>query len=251
MGKKLFFLADLHLSPERPERVEALAAFLRARREEAEAFYIVGDLVDYWVGTRQLRLAPWARLFERLADAARGGPPIRILGGNRDYLLDAAALAPYGLESLGMEHRFERDGLRFHLLHGHMQFPDPWLSRQFLRFIQGRLMRWLARTVPLWACLTVAGMLRWWRRLIVGGKNPKYARRYNPAAFVPLFEAGADVVVCGHNHWACDYTPQLAQVLGPAWARPGCRLIALGPWDPGPSHLEYADGAFRLVDPNL
>lgn len=243
MSKKLFFLADVHLSPERPDRLEALGAFLRARREEAEAFYIIGDLVDYWVGARQLRLAPWAGVFERLAEAARGGPPVRVLGGNRDYLFDAAALAPYGLECLGMEHRFERDGLRFTLLHGHMQFPDPWYARGFLWVIQRRSIRWVAQTVPFWACLGVARFLRWWRRLVVGGRHPRYARRYDPAAFARFFEAGADVVVCGHNHWARDYTPQLA--------RPGCRLFALGAWNPGPSWLEYADGEFRLVDPNL
>ena len=243
MAKKLIFLADVHLCPERPERAEALGAFLRARRGVADAFYVVGDLADYWVGARQLRRPAWARLFEQLGEAARGGPPVRVLGGNRDYLLDAAALAPYGLESLGLQHSFEHDGLRFCLVHGHMEFPDNWFSRRFLRFIQGRLMRWLARAMPLWVCTSVAGLLRWWRRLVGGRKNPKNARRYDPAAFLPLFAAGAHVVVCGHNHWAHDYTAQLA--------RPGCRLFAVGPWRPGPSWLEYADGAFRLVDPTL
>jgi len=243
MGKKLLFLADVHLCPERPERGEALAAFLREHRGEADAFYIIGDLLDYWVGPRQLRLPPWARIFEQFGDAARGGPPVRVLGGNRDYLLDAAALGPYGLESLGMEHAFERDGLRFLLIHGHMQFPDSWLSRRFLHFIQGRLMHWLARVVPLWGCLAVAGVLRTWRRLTARKRLPREARRYEPAAFIPFFEAGADIVICGHNHWAHDYTAQLA--------RPGCRLLAVGPWSPGPSWLEYAEGVFRLNDPNL
>ena len=243
MGKKLLFLADVHLCPERPERGEALAAFLRAHRDEADVFYVIGDLMDFWVGPRQLRRPAWARLFKQLGDAARGGPPVRVLGGNRDYLLDPAALAPYGLESLGMEHTFERDGLRFHLIHGHMQFPDTWLSRRFLHFIQGRLMHWLARVVPLGGCLGVAGVLRWWRRLTVGNRKPQDACRYDPAAFLPFFEAGADVVVCGHNHWAHDYTAQLA--------RPGCSLFAVGPWGSGPSWLEYADGEFCLQDPNL
>ncbi|MBM4032476.1 MAG: hypothetical protein FJ291_11920 [Planctomycetes bacterium] len=251
MGKKLLFLADVHLCPERPERGEALAAFLRAQRGEAEAIYIVGDLMDYWVGPRQLRRPAWARIFRQLAEAAAGGPPVRVLGGNRDFLLDSAALAPHGLQWLGMDHAFQRDALRFRLVHGHMHFPDPWLSRLLLRFIQGRVMRWAARVAPIWACLRVAAMLRWWRRLVVGKREPRHAKRYDPAAFAPLFDAGADVVICGHNHWACDYTPLLARALGSARARPGCRLFALGPWNPGPSYLEYADGAFRLVDPSL
>jgi len=243
MAKKLYFLADVHLCPEHPERLDALSAFLQAQRAEAEAVYVIGDLLDYWVGPRQARRPQWGRILARLGDAARGGPPVRVLGGNRDYLLNATALGPHGLEYLGMQHRFERDGLRFHLVHGHMHFPDPWLSRLLLRAIQGRPMQWAARVSPLWACLAVARLMRAWRRLVVGNRHPEHAKRYHPAAFLPLFDAGANVVICGHNHWACDYTPQLG--------RPGCRLFALGPWTPGPSCLEYADGAFRLLDPSL
>jgi len=256
MGKKLIFLADVHLCPENQERAERLAAFLHAQRAEAEAIYILGDLFDYWVGPRQARRAGWGRLLERLGEAAKGGPPIRVLGGNRDYLLNNASVRPYGLESLGLEHRFERDGLRFFLIHGHMQFPDSRLSKFFLRRIQGPAMRWLARVVPLWVALFVAGTLRRWRRLVVGRKDPKRAKRYDPAAFLPFFEAGADVVVCGHNHWANDYSAELAELLPRGLARRslgegGCRLFAVGPWDPGPSHLEYANGSFRLVGPRL
>ena len=243
MGKKLIFLADVHLCPDKPDRADALVAFLAARRGEAEAVYIIGDLFDYWVGAKQARHPAWRGFLERLGEVAAGGPPIRILGGNRDYLLDAPSLAPFGLESLGMEHRFERDGLRFTLIHGHMQFPDPWHSRLFLRWIQGPAMCWLGRAVPLWMAVAVASTLRLWRRFAIGRKDPRDARRYDPAAFVPLFDSGADVVVCGHNHFAKDYTDELG--------RPGCRLLAVGPWDSGPSWLEYADGAFRLVDPQL
>jgi len=243
MGTKLIFLADVHLCPERPERADSLCAFLRAQRAETQAVYIIGDLFDYWTGAKQRRLPEWAGILERLGDAARGGPPVGVIGGNRDYMLDEATLAPYGLTSLGMDHRFERDGRCFHLVHGHMQFPDPWTSRLFLRWLQGRTMRWVAGAAPLWACRAVAGMLRFWRRLAVGRKDPKDAQRYDPAAFLPFFEAGADVVVCGHNHWAHDYTQALA--------RPGSRLFAVGPWALGPSCLEYADGTFRLLDPRL
>jgi hypothetical protein len=86
------------------------------------------------------------------------------------------------------------------------------------------------------------GVIRGWRRL-VAGRDPARGQRYDPAAFLPLFKSGVDVVVCGHNHWAHDYSPELA--------RPGRRLIALGSWRTEPSYLEYAEGEFRLVDPAL
>lgn len=242
MSRKLVFLADVHLYPPNQPRAEMLFGFLAAQRAEAEAIYILGDLFDYWAGAKQARRPRWARLLERLAGLARGGPPIRVLGGNRDYLLDAASLAPYGLGSLGLEHRFEHDGLRFCLVHGDRQFPVGRFDRAFVSWIQGPTMRRVARAVPWWISILVAETMRRWRRL-VARKDPAHAERYDPAAFRPLFDAGADVVVCGHNHWAHDYTPELA--------RPGCRLLAVGPWRTEPSYLEYAGGAFRLVDPLL
>ena len=243
MSNRLIFLGDVHLAPWHPERAELFFAFLDGQRQQAEAIYVLGDLFDFWVGARQRRLPEWAAFLERLGAIARDGPAIRILGGNRDYLLDPPSLAPYGLEGLGMEHRFEHDGHTFHLIHGHMQFPDSLHSRLFLRFIQSRLMCFAARAVPLWTSLFVAGTLRRWRRWINRQKSPAKTKRYHPAAFLPFFDAGADVVVCGHNHWPKDYTHQLA--------RPGCRLLAIGNWSKAPSYLEYADGTLRLIDPRI
>lgn len=243
MSKKRIFLSDVHLAPWHPDRAETFFAFLAERRAEAEAVYVLGDLLDFWVGAKHLRRPEWAAYLERLGEMVADGPPVRILGGNRDYLLDPPSLEPYGLESVGLEHRFECDGLRFALVHGHMHFPDGAIARTFLRFIQSRTMCFAARAVPPFVSLFVAQSLRRYRRFVNRKGDRAKARRYAPAAFGSFFDAGIDVVVCGHNHWAMDYTAQLA--------RPGRRLIALGDWAAGPSWLEYADGAFRLCDPRL
>ena len=243
MGRTLIFLADLHLRPEEPRRAELLFSFLEDRRAEAEAVYILGDLLDFWVGAKQLRRPEWARFLEELGRIADGGPAIRVLGGNRDYLLDEASLAPYGLECLGRQHRLERDGLRLTLVHGDRYFPDSPPSRLFLWWINSRPMCALARAVPLAVSLGVARAMRRWRCRVARNWAPEAGPRYDAARFLPLFDAGADVVICGHNHWAKDYTPELG--------RPGCRLFALGEWADAPSYLDYAEGQFRLVDPRL
>jgi UDP-2,3-diacylglucosamine hydrolase len=242
LGRKLIFLSDVHLYPAHPSRAELFFGFLARQRAEADAIYILGDLFDYWSGAKQARRPGWRALLDRLGESARGGPPIRVLGGNRDYLLDDASLARFGLESLGLEHRFGRDGLRFCLVHGHQQFPESWFSRAFLNLIQRPSVQRATRAVPGWFSLFTAQMMRRWRRFVTRG-DPSHRQRYNPAAFLPIFDSGIDVVVCGHNHWAHDYSPELA--------RPGCRLIALGSWGSEPSYLEYAGGEFRLADPAL
>jgi UDP-2,3-diacylglucosamine hydrolase len=244
MARRLIFLADVHLHPGDAARADRLVAFLHEQRGQAEAAYVLGDLFDFWVGAKQLRCPAWARLLERLGEVARAGLPLRILGGNRDYLLDAPSLSPFGLESLGRRHTFDYDGHRFTLVHGDRQYPDSLHSRLFLRCIHSGPMCVAARSVPLGVSLAVARGLRRWRQWVSRYWDPAAAPRYQPARFLPLLEAtGADVIVCGHNHWAKDYTAELG--------RPGCRLFALGEWADAPSYLEYADGTFCLRDPRL
>lgn len=243
MSKKLIFLSDVHLAPSEPKCADTFFAFLAEHRAEAETIYILGDFLDFWVGAKQLRRPEWAAYIERLGEMVADGPPVRVLGGNRDYLLDPPSLEPYGLESVGLEHRFEHDGLRFALVHGHMHFPNGAVARTFLRFIQSRTLCLAARAVPPFVSFFVAESLRRYRRWVNRGGDRAKAHRYDPAAFHPFFDDGIDVLICGHNHWTMDYTAQLA--------RPGRRLLALGDWAAGPSWLEYADRAFRLCDPRL
>ena len=45
------FISDLHLSPGRPEKLALFKALLEGPARNAEALYILGDLVDrFWVG---------------------------------------------------------------------------------------------------------------------------------------------------------------------------------------------------------
>ena len=128
MAGRLLFLSDAHLCPEAPGRTRCLVDFLRGHGRDAAAVYILGDLFDFWVGAKQRRHPAWAALLEQLAGAVRDGPETCVLGGNRDYLLDAASLAGYGLRSLGREHTFTADGTRFALVHG-VELPSLLLGQ--------------------------------------------------------------------------------------------------------------------------
>ena len=45
------FLSDLHLSPERPDKLELFRELLRGPARNADAVYILGDLFDeFWTG---------------------------------------------------------------------------------------------------------------------------------------------------------------------------------------------------------
>ena len=81
-----YFIADLHLSADRPDITECLMRFLKEDAINADALYVLGDLFEVWIGddfednfTNQVIL--------RLKQFSLKDKNIFIMHGNRDFLL--------------------------------------------------------------------------------------------------------------------------------------------------------------------
>ncbi|MBI3775060.1 MAG: UDP-2,3-diacylglucosamine diphosphatase [Gammaproteobacteria bacterium] len=84
----VYFLSDLHLCDERP-RINALfVAFLTGPARQAQAVYILGDLLEYWVGDDTLTRDP-PGFVAALRALTTLGIPTFLMHGNRDFLLGA------------------------------------------------------------------------------------------------------------------------------------------------------------------
>jgi UDP-2,3-diacylglucosamine hydrolase len=81
------FISDLHLSEDRPQANEQFFRFLEEDAAGAHALYVLGDLFEYWIGDDDLETpfnAVIAGSLRRLSDA---GTKVRLMHGNRDFLL--------------------------------------------------------------------------------------------------------------------------------------------------------------------
>jgi UDP-2,3-diacylglucosamine hydrolase len=81
------FIADLHLDASRPQITELFERYLASEEaRSADALYILGDLVEAWIGDDDD-----AELPRRIAQATRAlsdsGVPVYFMVGNRDFLL--------------------------------------------------------------------------------------------------------------------------------------------------------------------
>ncbi len=79
-------VSDLHLSRNRQAIAQAFFSFLRGPARAADAVYFLGDLFDHWPGdddddplSREVVCA--------LGELSRGGVPLYVMHGNRDFLL--------------------------------------------------------------------------------------------------------------------------------------------------------------------
>ena len=111
------FLADLHLSRERPAVTERFLTFLAERAGDAECLYILGDLFEAWVGDDCV-----AEEYEPVLDALRestdAGLNVYLQHGNRDFLLGEGFAARTGVRLLPEPAPIDLYGTPTLLLHG-------------------------------------------------------------------------------------------------------------------------------------
>ncbi|TPG49953.1 UDP-2,3-diacylglucosamine diphosphatase [Rhodanobacter glycinis] len=105
------FISDLHLDPSRPQITALFENYLASDEvRRADALYILGDLVEAWIGDDDD-----AELPQRIATATRdvrdAGVPVYFMAGNRDFLLGKTFAQRAGMILLD-------DGV-VHYIHGH------------------------------------------------------------------------------------------------------------------------------------
>lgn len=119
---RALFISDLHLSGEHPDTSERFFRFLREQARAAQALYILGDLFEYWIGDDELEDVPGDPLGRQVAlglhQLASAGVALRLMHGNRDFLIGERFCDAVGAQLLEDPSVVDLDGERFALLHG-------------------------------------------------------------------------------------------------------------------------------------
>ena len=138
------FISDLHLDESRPAVTRLFLDWLRDTAVQADAFYILGDLFEAYIGDDDD-----APLVAAVADALRGvadaGVAVFFLHGNRDFLVGGAFARRAGLTLVPESIVVDLYGMPTLLLHGdtlclddvayqriRVQLRNPAWQQQFL-----------------------------------------------------------------------------------------------------------------------
>jgi UDP-2,3-diacylglucosamine hydrolase len=116
------FISDLHLSGERPAINQRFFAFLREQAPRAAVLYVLGDLFEYWIGDEELDAPDGDPLARKVAEAfgalSRGGVGVRLMHGNRDFLIGTRFCEVSGARLLQDPAVEKIGGARTLLMHG-------------------------------------------------------------------------------------------------------------------------------------
>jgi len=179
---RTFFVADLHLTDERPVATGRFFRFLDEEAAGADALYILGDLFEAWIGDDHgERVArDTAQRLKALADA---GTPVYFMHGNRDFMLAGRYAALAGMTLLTDPTRIDLYGVPTLLMHGDTLCSDDMAYQAFRRRVRHPLTLALLRQLP----------LAWRRRLARQARaGSESAKAGKPAA---IMDVNADAVL--------------------------------------------------------
>jgi len=194
------FIADLHLDPSRPQITELFEHYLASDEvRRADALYILGDLVEAWVGDDDD-----AELPERIATAIRAvrdaGVPVYFMPGNRDFLLGETFAQRAGLTLLEDGAVHDLYGRPTLLMHGDLLCTDD-VAYQTVRQ-QVRTPQWKAQilAMPLEARRAFATKAREDSRAHTGATQESIMDVNAEAVQQALRHAGVNRLIHGHTH---------------------------------------------------
>lgn len=200
------FISDVHLGT-RTSRAHALLDFLRT--VEADTFYLVGDIVDFW----RIRRGPhWPQthndVFQKLLRKVRKGSRIVYIPGNHDEgLRDFCGMHFGGIEVHRTFIHATATGRRYIIMHGD-EFDIVVRNARWLAFLGDRGYE---------AALWLNNPLNWIRRYLGLGywsfsaylkhrvkKAVAFIGAYEEAVAGEARRQAVDGIICGHIHYAAD-----------------------------------------------
>lgn len=217
--------------------MERFVAFLE--RHGGAEVYILGDLVDYWLGSRHLAWPDYRPLLSGLRRLTRGGARILLQPGNRDFLVRGDFTRATGVRLLRPEVRVTLDGRTLLLAHGDFLFNRNFKYSAYRRTMKLTLLRDAVDLLPEAA---TRGLVRRYRS-VSRMTTPEHA--WSDGDLVRAakrhFDRGVDALIAGHIH-------QPRHVRFDYEGRPR-DLVVLGDWIGAGDYAEWRDGALRMRAP--
>lgn len=191
-------IGDLHLDLFDEAHAAPFAAWCAGL--DAPRLVILGDLFEFWVGRKQLRVPGARGVLAAMAELVERGCAVDVLWGNRDFLLDrhfeqasGATVHRHGL--IG-----EHPGGPTLLVHGDELCTLDVGYQRFKRVARAAPTRWLATHLPFERQKRIAASLRAQSVRSVAAKPSPTKSMQDDAADSLARAHGVANLVCGHAH---------------------------------------------------
>ena len=235
------FIADLHLSADRPDITALFFEFLATDARRADALYILGDLFEAWIGDDDHNdfNDSVTHAIKRLVDS---GVPVYFIHGNRDFLIGKRFARASGAILLPELHTIDLYGRKTLLMHGDSLCTLDHAYQAFRKKSRSWWWQTLMQALPLW----------YRRRYAANARAKSQQNNQNKAQEImdvtgsevvrEMTHAGVDLLIHGHTHRPCIHDLELSFT---GKAVPAQRIV-LGDWYTQGSLLRFSPDGFAL-----
>ena len=232
-----FFIADLHLTPSRPEITDCFLTFLENSARHIDALYILGDLFEVWTGdddTDPDQQSIVAAL-KRFTDT---GCPCYFTHGNRDFLIGSRFSVDSGVQFLDESTVIDLYGERVLLLHGDTLCTDDRRYQWFRRIVRSPWLHAIYFAIPVSARRAIVRGIRKSSTSDMALKPEQITDVNQHTVETTMHRYGVSKLIHGHTHRPAIHNFTLDQ-------QPATRIV-LGDWYTQGSFLEWGPAGFNL-----
>ena len=194
------FISDLHLSTERPDKIELFRQFFNGPARSAGAVYILGDLFEnFWVGNDE-RTPPAAEVINALRECCRHNKQVYLVRGNRDLMLDQGFCALTGCKLLGDETIIDIGGQATLIMHGDLLCTRDTKYQLYRKFMEAPLIRRVYLSLPYRIRILLSRGMQPLIKKSAAGKPPEIIDVDQASVEATMKRHGATELIHGHTH---------------------------------------------------
>ena len=192
------FMSDLHLDKKRPEVIKFFINYMNHVPHSTKAIYILGDLVEYWVGDDD----PADGLEDVFKIISIKSKEINIyfMHGNRDFLISENFCKKHGMKLLQDPTLINLYDKKVLLMHGDTLCTDDKQYQEYRALVRSHAWQSEMLIKTLSERLMIAQQLR--EKSLEATENKKeYIMDVNNGTVIEIMkEYDADILIHGHTH---------------------------------------------------
>jgi len=212
-GKKIYFLSDFHLGAPGYSasslREKRIVEFLDKARQDAAAFFIVGDMFDFWYEYRSVVPKGFVRILGKLAEITDDGIPVHFFVGNHDMWMKDYLQTELNIPVYFEPREFEFNNKKFLVGHGDGLGPGDQGYKFLKRIFRNSFCQWLFGVLPPYIGMGLANYFSRKSRAQTGGEEEVFLGEDQEWLIIyckeTLQQKKYDFFVFGHRHLAIDF----------------------------------------------
>ena len=194
------FVSDLHLSTERPEKIELFRQFCNGPARSADAVYILGDLFEnFWAGNDE-RTPPAEEVINVLRDCCRHNKHVYLMRGNRDLMLDHGFCALTGCTLLDDETVIDIGGQATLIMHGDLLCTRDRKYQLYRKFMDAPFIRRLYLSLPYRLRILLSRGMQPLIKKSAAGKPPEIIDVDQASVAAAMTRHNTTELIHGHTH---------------------------------------------------